>query len=117
MEPLVDLAARQLLARYGFVLRRLLERERIPVPWWRVVGSLRRMELRGEVRGGHFVAGFAGEQFALPEAIPLLRGVRKSPPASAVHVSAADPLNLRGILTPEDRVPSLARRRVPVAPR
>lgn len=75
------------------------------------------MELRGEIRGGRFVAGFSGEQFALPEAVPLLREVRKSPPETPVHVSAADPLNLRGILTPEERIASLAQRRVPVAPR
>jgi len=116
-ERLVDLVARQLLRRYGVVFRRLLERERIPVPWRYLVRSLRRMELRGEIRGGRFVGGFSGEQFALPEAIPLLREVRRREAAAPVHVSAADPLNLRGILTPEERVASLARRRVAVAPR
>ena len=64
------------------------------------------MELRGEVRGGRFVAGFSGEQFALPEAVELLRSVRKSGPRPPVTVSSADPLNLVGILTPDDRVPA-----------
>jgi ATP-dependent Lhr-like helicase len=74
------------------------------------------MEARGELRGGRFVAGFDGEQYALPEAITLLRAVRKRAPSGAtpVSVSAADPLNFQGILTPEERVSPLAARLVKV---
>jgi ATP-dependent Lhr-like helicase len=73
------------------------------------------MELRGEVRGGRFVAGFAGEQYALPEAVVLLRQTRRDERGGeAVTVSAADPLNFRGILTPDERVASTTRRRVAV---
>jgi ATP-dependent Lhr-like helicase len=70
------------------------------------------MELRGELRGGRFVAGFAGEQFALPEAVQLLRDLRRQGPRDAISVVAADPLNLQGILTPEKRVAPAARDRV-----
>ena len=72
-------------------------------------------ELRGEVRGGRFVQRFAGEQYALPEAVELLRKLRRSDAGAGLKVSAADPLNLDGILTPEPRVSSAARRGVRVA--
>jgi ATP-dependent helicase Lhr and Lhr-like helicase len=108
-------AARRLLDRYGVVFRRVLLRERMPVPWRDLLRVLRRMELRGEVRGGRFVSGFAGEQYALPQAIEMLRSLRHRESPAALTVPAADPLNLQGILTPEERVPSQARRRVPVA--
>jgi ATP-dependent Lhr-like helicase len=73
------------------------------------------MEARGEVRGGRFVAGFDGEQYALPEAVTLLRAVRKrAPSGAAVSVSAADPLNFQGILTPEERISPVAGRLVKV---
>ena len=95
------------------MFRKTLLRERIPVPWRDLVRALRHMELAGEVRGGRFVAGFDGEQYALPEAVPLLREVRKRGGAPA-EVSAADPLNYAGILTPEARVSPHARRQVSV---
>jgi ATP-dependent Lhr-like helicase len=100
VEASPEFAARQLLRRTGVVFRKTIERERFPVPWWRLVRELRTLEARGEVRGGRFVAGFDGEQYALPEAITLLRAVRKSGyTAAAVH--ASDPLHYRGVLTPE----------------
>jgi ATP-dependent helicase Lhr and Lhr-like helicase len=97
--------ARQLLRRYGVVLRELLARE-VRAPAWRVLlGIYRRMEARGEIRGGRFVAGLVGEQFALPEAVDALRAVRRvAEDDDAVLVGAADPLNLVGILTPGARV-------------
>jgi ATP-dependent helicase Lhr and Lhr-like helicase len=104
--------ARQLLARYGVVFRRLLARERAPIAWRDLVRVLRQMELRGEVRGGRFVGGFAGEQYAVPEAIDLLRRVRRREPPAPIDISAADPLNLHGVLSPSERIPSQARRRV-----
>ena len=118
-EPDAFFVARALLRRYGVVFRRLLERERMLGSWRPVLLALRRLEARGEVRGGRFVAGFAGEQYALPGAVELLRRVRRERDSESqrapVMVSAADPLNLRGILTPDERVASNARRRVEVA--
>jgi len=111
--PEADFVARQLLRRTGVVFRKTMEREKIPLPWREVVRVLRLLEMRGEIRGGRFVAGFSGEQYALPEAVALLRAVRKRDP-SAISVSAADPLNFRGILTPDDRGPAVARRTVEV---
>jgi ATP-dependent helicase Lhr and Lhr-like helicase len=100
-----EMFARQLLRRYGVVLREVLARE-VRAPAWRVLLQIyRRMEARGEIRGGRFVAGFVGEQFALPEAVDTLRAVRRAPEdAEPVIVAAADPLNLVGILTPGARV-------------
>jgi ATP-dependent Lhr-like helicase len=72
------------------------------------------MELRGEIRGGRFVAGFSGEQFAEVAAIPILRKIRKRDMHPDVRVAAADPLNLRGVLTPDERVPSSSLRSVPL---
>jgi ATP-dependent Lhr-like helicase len=97
--------ARQLLRRYGIVFRELLARE-VPMPSWRVLLPIyRRLEARGEIRGGRFVAGFIGEQFALPEAVDGLRAVRRQSKVSeTVIVAAADPLNLIGILTPGPRL-------------
>ena len=109
-----DFAARQLLLRYGVIFRRLLARERLPVAWRDLVRTCRQMELRGEVRGGRFVGGFAGEQYALPDAVELLRRLRKRQTTGPLSVSASDPLNLQGILTPADRVPPQARSRVQV---
>ncbi|PYV85875.1 MAG: ATP-dependent DNA helicase, partial [Acidobacteria bacterium] len=104
---------RTLLRRYGVVFRRLLEREGMPRPWRELLKSFWRMEARGEIRGGRFVAGFSGEQFALPEAVGLLRSIRRSPTAGhLVSVSAADPLNLMGILTPGSRVPPVSANRI-----
>ncbi len=106
-DELVEETAWRLLHRYGVVFRDLLAREWLPAGWRPVHSALRRLEARGLVRGGRFVSGFSGEQFALPEAIPALRRVRAKPDESAlVRVSAADPLNLVGILTPGPRVPA-----------
>jgi ATP-dependent Lhr-like helicase len=111
-----EFVARALLRRYGVVFRKLLERERLPVPWRDLARCLRRLELRGDVRGGRFVSRFAGEQFALPDAVELLRRVRRDTAAGGAEltVAAADPLNLRGILTPDERVSAASRASVTV---
>jgi ATP-dependent Lhr-like helicase len=110
----VEHAARALLTRYGVVFWRLIEREAQWLPPWRdLIRVYRRLESRGDIRGGRFVAGFAGEQFALPEAIGLLREARRQPDSGAlVSLSAADPLNLVGILTPGPRLAALTGNRV-----
>jgi ATP-dependent Lhr-like helicase len=101
--------ANQLLLRWGVVFRDLLARETLAPPWRDLLQVLRRLEARGEIRGGRFIAGFIGEQFARPEAIDLLRGLRRSEDrAESVTVPAADPLNLAGILLPGARVSALA---------
>src|SRR6185312_13713442 len=106
--PDVEPIARALLKRYGVVFRTLLARETNLPPWRDLVRAYRRLEARGEIRGGRFVAGFGGEQFAAPDAVGRLRAVRKSEKIGEVIVlSAADPLNLVGILTPEARVPAI----------
>jgi len=112
--PDVEFAARQLLRRTGVVFRRTIEREKLPIPWRDLARCYRTLEARGEIRGGRFVAGFSGEQYALPEAVSLLRAVRKRGELAPVSVSAADPLNFRGILTPDERVSSVAKTRVQV---
>ncbi|MGH9640219.1 MAG: Lhr family helicase, partial [Bryobacteraceae bacterium] len=94
-----------LLRRYGVVFRKVLEREGGLPPWRELLYVYRRLEARGEVRGGRFVDGFAGEQFALPEAVAALREVRRrEKTGELVSISAADPLNLVGIITPGTRV-------------
>ncbi len=109
----VETFARVLLRRYGVVFRRLLERESLAVSWYELGRVYRRLEARGEIRGGHFVNGVSGEQFALPEAIGLLRATRKAASAGQLTViNAADPLNLLGILTPGPRVTSIAANRI-----
>jgi ATP-dependent Lhr-like helicase len=104
--------AQVLLRRTGVLFRRTTTRERLPVPWRDVARACRVLEARGEIRGGRFVGGFDGEQYALPEAVRLLREVRRQgerPLGSGiVAVSAADPLNFQGILTPDARVASSA---------
>ncbi len=108
----VEVLARGLLKRYGVVFRALLQRESLP-PWRDLVKVYRRLEARGEIRGGRFVAGFGGEQFAAADAIGKLRAVRKLEKGDElVALSGADPLNLVGILTPDARVPALAGNRV-----
>jgi len=103
-EEIEEAMALQLLGRYGVVFRDLLAREGRAPAWRILVGIYRRLEARGEIRGGRFVAGFVGEQFALPEAVEALRAVRRKPDEpEAVIVTAADPLNLVGILTPGAR--------------
>ncbi len=106
--------ARTLLRRYGVVFWRLIEREADWLPPWRVLLRIyRRLESRGEIRGGRFVAGFSGEQFALPEAIASLRNVRRKQASGEwVSVSGADPLNLVGILTPGPKLMALTGNRV-----
>jgi len=104
----VEASARQLLQRYGVVFRDLLSRESSLPPWRDLLVVLRRLEARGEIRGGRFVTGFVGEQFALPEALDELRGVRSPGPAAEVsRVAATDPLNLVGVLSPGPRVPAI----------
>jgi len=105
--------ARQLLRRWGVVFRRLFERESLRAPWREVLRALRRMEARGEIRGGRFVGGFSGEQYALPEAVGLLRAVRKDGPrGELVAVAGADPLNLVGTIVPGEPVAGHAGNRV-----
>jgi ATP-dependent Lhr-like helicase len=105
--------ARVLLRRYGVVFRRLLERESLGVSWYELGRIYRRWEARGEIRGGYFVGGISGEQFALPEAIGLLRATRKVPTnGELVALSAADPLNLLGILTPGSRIAAFTANRI-----
>ncbi|HMF07363.1 MAG TPA: ATP-dependent DNA helicase, partial [Methylocella sp.] len=110
----IEHVARTLLRRYGVVFRRLLEREAAWLPPWRDLLTIyRRLEARGEIRGGRFVAGFAGEQFALPEAAGKLREVRRVlPTGETISLSGADPLNLIGILTPGAKLPALASNRL-----
>jgi ATP-dependent helicase Lhr and Lhr-like helicase len=109
----VEKFARLLLRRYGVVFRRLLERESLAATWYELSRIYRRWEARGEIRGGYFVGGVSGEQFALPEAIGLLRSIRKAPPnRELITLSAADPLNLQGILTPGPRIASLTANRI-----
>jgi ATP-dependent Lhr-like helicase len=101
-----------LLKRYGVVFRKLLERENV-ASWRDLLQVFRRLEARGEIRGGRFVEGYSGEQFALPEAVGLLRSVRRKPASGQlVSVSAADPLNLVGIVTPGGRVPPVSSNRI-----
>ena len=110
----VEHIADTLLRRYGVVFWRLLEREALWLPPWRdLLRVLRRLEARGEIRGGRFVAGITGEQFALPEAVGLLRETRRAPPSSAwISLSAADPLNLVGSIVPGAKVPAITHNRV-----
>ncbi|MGH8401044.1 MAG: Lhr family helicase, partial [Gammaproteobacteria bacterium] len=105
--------AEVLLRRYWVVFRKVLERESGLPPWRELLYIYRRLEARGEVRGGRFVDGFAGEQFALPDAVGALRAIRKQAhDATLVSVSAADVLNLTGIITPGQRVPVQGENRV-----
>ena len=114
-EPeLVEQIAWRLLQRYGVVFRRLLTREApwLP-PWHLLLRVLRRLESQGHVRGGRFVAGVSGEQYALPDSVPLMRAVRqKTPDGSLISLSAADPLNLLGIVTPGERLAALSGNRL-----
>ncbi len=105
--------AQALLARYGVVFRALLRREAWFLPPWRELARVyRKLEARGEIRGGRFVTGFSGEQFALPEAVEELRAMRRQARQDEIVVSAADPLSLCGITTPGPRVPAAPRNRV-----
>jgi len=96
--------AELLLKRWGVVFRDVMRRESAAPPWRDLLRALRKMEARGEIRGGRFVHGAAGEQFALPEAVALLRAVRRSAPdGEEIRLSAADPLNLVGVIVPGER--------------
>ena len=96
-----------LLKRYGVVFKRLLEREGMSIPWRVLLRVYHRLEARGEIRGGRFVAGISGEQFALPDAVGMLRSMRRQGVQdSLISVSAADPLNVVGIITPGNRITS-----------
>ncbi|MDQ1637166.1 MAG: ATP-dependent helicase Lhr and Lhr-like helicase [Pyrinomonadaceae bacterium] len=137
----VEEIARILLKRYGVVFKRLLEREGISLPWRLLLRMYHRLEARGEIRGGRFVAGISGEQFALPEAVGMLRAIRRAgtgtmdfgfrspghlqesslavglPPSdvaqeSLISISAADPLNLVGIITPGGRITAYTSNRI-----
>jgi ATP-dependent Lhr-like helicase len=110
----IEKHARQLLRRWGVVFRDILARESLAPAWRDLLVVLRRMEARGEIRGGRFASGFVGEQFALPEALDLLRAVRRSPGTEEIRVPAADPLNLAGILLPGARVSALSGETVPL---
>ena len=111
-DPL-EARAMQLLQRYGVVFPELLARERMTPRWRDLVRIYRRLELKGEIRGGRFVAGFVGEQFALPDAVTALREAHRAPPTGELEViSACDPLNLVGIATPGERVPPLLGNRI-----
>jgi ATP-dependent Lhr-like helicase len=107
-DGLAEQVAGQLLARWGVVFWDLMARENLALPWREIVWALRRLEARGLVRGGRFVTGFAGEQYALPEAIDELRQVRRAARSGeTVHLNAADPLNLVGIILPGPRIPAV----------
>jgi ATP-dependent Lhr-like helicase len=109
----VEKIARILLRRYGVVFKRVLDREDVALPWRELLRTYHRLEARGEIRGGRFISGFSGEQFALPEAVGMLRAMRRTPgEGTLVSVSAADPLNLVGIITPGDRVSAFAANRI-----
>jgi ATP-dependent Lhr-like helicase len=113
--PAAEFAARRLLRRTGVIFRKTLTRERLPVFWRDVARACRTLEARGEIRGGRFVGGFDGEQYALPEAVEMLRALRrKGEPGPPPTVVAADPLNFRGILTPDERVSAATRELVKV---
>lgn len=110
----LEYIALTLLRRYGVMFWRLLEREASWLPNWReLLPAFHRLEARGDIRGGRFIAGFSGEQFALPEAIPLLRDMRRrAQDGSLVCISGVDPLNLCGTLLPGPKVPALAGNRI-----
>lgn len=109
----VETIAWTLLRRYGVVFRRVVQRETALPPWRDLLYAYRRLEARGEIRGGRFVAGMSGEQYAVPEAVAALRALRRAEKSGElVSICAADPLNLVGILTPGPRVPALVSNRI-----
>jgi ATP-dependent Lhr-like helicase len=110
-EQAAEATCRMLLERYGVVFRELLARETLLPKWRELLMAFRLLEARGEARGGRFISGFIGEQFALPVAVESLRAMRKQEPAGElVTISAADPLNLVGIVLPGERVPAISGR-------
>jgi len=112
-EAAVVCQAWTLLQRYGVVFRRLLTREANAAPWRDLTRVYRRLEARGEIRGGRFVSGMSGEQFALPDAVSRLRDIRRTPPHhKLLIISTADPLNLAGIVSPGDRIRAVGANRL-----
>jgi ATP-dependent Lhr-like helicase len=112
-ENKLELQAHQYVRRYGILCRELLAREPSAPPWRTLLGVLRRSEARGELRGGRFLAGLHGEQFALPEAVDALRAQRrKEPSGQYVKIAACDPANLAGILTPGPRIAAVPGNRI-----
>ncbi|HEX7334923.1 MAG TPA: DEAD/DEAH box helicase [Pyrinomonadaceae bacterium] len=110
---LTEEVAWALLKRYGVVFKRLLEREGVTLPWRVLLRFYHRLEARGDIRGGRFVAGISGEQFALPEAIGMLRAIRRAgAQESLISISAADPLNLVGTIIPGSRITAHTSNRV-----
>ncbi len=107
-EKRADSFARQLLLRWGVIFRDLLARESNAPPWRDLLPQLRRLEAQGEIRGGRFVDGFGGEQFARPEAVDLMRSMRRANEEVEIEVPNADPLNLSGILLPGTRISVIA---------
>jgi ATP-dependent Lhr-like helicase len=108
-----EVQARALLRRYGVVFRRVLAREPALLPWRDLVRVLRQMEARGEIRGGRFVSGMSGEQYAAPEAVERLREIRRTPASGRLlTINATDPLNLTGVITPGTRVRASAANRI-----
>lgn len=111
MTQTTEHVARQLLRRYGVVFRDVLARESLVQSWRDLLVQYRRMEMAGEVRGGRFVNGFTGEQFALPEAVEALRTIRKKSSSAGteheIKISAMDPLNLVGVILSGPRVPAV----------
>ena len=112
-EDLMEAQARQYIRRYGIVFRDLLQREPRAPAWRDLLRVYRRLEMRGDLRGGRIVSGFVGEQFAAPEALEALRAIRREPPSGqTVSVSACDPLNLIGVVSPGPRVAAVLGHRV-----
>lgn len=103
---MAELVAGQLLARWGIVAWELWRTEDFRFPWREVVRALRRLEARGQVLGGRFVAGLAGEQFALPSAAEMLAAVGRQPSGQCLEIAAVDPLNVTGAVLPGARVPA-----------
>jgi ATP-dependent Lhr-like helicase len=115
LDELAEAMAGQLLARWGVVFRDLVVRELMGIGWREVLWALRRLEARGVVRGGRFVSGFTGEQFALPEAYDQLRSVAKSQAEGhSVRLCASDPLNLTGVILPGPRIPGVRTRTITI---
>ncbi|HYV25682.1 MAG TPA: DEAD/DEAH box helicase [Pyrinomonadaceae bacterium] len=109
----IEAVAQKLLQRYGVVFRKILDRESINIPWRDLLRVYRRLEARGEIRGGRFIGGFSGEQFASADAVHLLRSIRRTAvDGSMISISAADPLNMLGILLPGPRLSSAAANRL-----
>jgi ATP-dependent helicase Lhr and Lhr-like helicase len=108
-DELAEAVAEQLAARWGVVFRDIAARENLAIPWRDLLWAFRRMEARGTMRGGRFVTGFSGEQYAHPDAIDVLKSVRRQQRSGeTIRISAADPLNLTGIVLPGPRVPAIA---------